>query len=471
VDEFRATVGIARESASRDTTFDIGTDIPMTKFLASLSFAALTLAAGTSLASAADLGGNCCADLEERVAELEATTVRKGNRKVSIEVSGQVNKALMYWNDGKRSNTFLGLENSTSPSRFQLAGEAKISSRWKAGFVFAAELNGNQGDSTSQLDEDGDGTIGGSRDHRIVAVDVNWWLENDRVGRVTVGRLTGSGPQLTIDIGGASVVAPGTFDNGRSIATRLSTGGALAGPLSLFWFTNDQIRLRQDGFRYDSPTWSGFSFSASAGEAMKVERRTIDSVNNNIGRILAADLKYANEFNGVKVAAAFGASWARAEEVFEQDPAAPNDVTRRGGSLSLMHMATGLFLQGHMTRSQDTLFDPVANVRFAGATQTMTHVQAGIARNWFGPGNTVLYAEGARSRGRTLIDGLAGTGLALNSNFYGLGVVQNIDAAAMELFVGYRRIDGEFVNLDPAGNDTFGFNKIDLITAGARIKF
>ena len=33
-------------------------------------------------ASAADLGGNCCADLEERIAELEATTARKGNRKV-----------------------------------------------------------------------------------------------------------------------------------------------------------------------------------------------------------------------------------------------------------------------------------------------------------------------------------------------------------------------------------------------------
>ncbi len=35
-------------------------------------------------AKAADLGGDCCADLEERVAELEATTVRKGNKKVSV---------------------------------------------------------------------------------------------------------------------------------------------------------------------------------------------------------------------------------------------------------------------------------------------------------------------------------------------------------------------------------------------------
>ena len=39
---------------------------------------------GTSVsAQAADQGGDCCADLEERVAELEATTARKGNRKVS----------------------------------------------------------------------------------------------------------------------------------------------------------------------------------------------------------------------------------------------------------------------------------------------------------------------------------------------------------------------------------------------------
>jgi hypothetical protein len=40
-------------------------------------------------ARAADLGGDCCADLEERVAELEATTVRKGNRKVSLTIGSR----------------------------------------------------------------------------------------------------------------------------------------------------------------------------------------------------------------------------------------------------------------------------------------------------------------------------------------------------------------------------------------------
>ncbi len=47
-------------------------------------------AMSTSPANAADfgVGGDCCADLEERVAELEATTVRKGNKKVSVTISG-----------------------------------------------------------------------------------------------------------------------------------------------------------------------------------------------------------------------------------------------------------------------------------------------------------------------------------------------------------------------------------------------
>ena len=49
---------------------------------------------------AADFGGDCCADLEERVAKLEATTARKGNRKVSLTVGGHVSTAcLLYTSD------------------------------------------------------------------------------------------------------------------------------------------------------------------------------------------------------------------------------------------------------------------------------------------------------------------------------------------------------------------------------------
>src|SRR5262245_28872981 len=55
---------------------------------------------GVPSAKAADLGGDCCADLEERVAELEATVARKGNRRVSLTISGQVSTMIMAWDAG-----------------------------------------------------------------------------------------------------------------------------------------------------------------------------------------------------------------------------------------------------------------------------------------------------------------------------------------------------------------------------------
>src|SRR5262249_17535177 len=91
-------------------------------------------AIGTATAQAGDLGGDCCADLEERVAELEATTARKGNRKVKLEVSGHINEAVMFWDDGRESNAYV-VTNDNSRSRFRFKGEAKIEDDWKAGFL------------------------------------------------------------------------------------------------------------------------------------------------------------------------------------------------------------------------------------------------------------------------------------------------------------------------------------------------
>ena len=75
-------------------------------------------------AIAADLGGDCCADLEERVAELEATTVRKGNKKVSVTLSGWVVKSMNYWDDGDESHFVVGDKDYDLGSRFAITGSA-----------------------------------------------------------------------------------------------------------------------------------------------------------------------------------------------------------------------------------------------------------------------------------------------------------------------------------------------------------
>ena len=103
------------------------------------------LSAGS--ASAADLGGNCCADLEERIAELEATTARKGNRKVSLTVSGWVGEQVMYWDDDNpnplfnESNTYVTGLGTTLSSHFKFTGQATISPGWSAGYVLHLEVD------------------------------------------------------------------------------------------------------------------------------------------------------------------------------------------------------------------------------------------------------------------------------------------------------------------------------------------
>ena len=85
-------------------------------------------------ARAADLGGDCCADLEERVAELEATTVRKGNKKVSVTLSGWVVKSFNVWDDGHETSAFVGDKGYDLGSRFAITGSATIAPGWSGGF-------------------------------------------------------------------------------------------------------------------------------------------------------------------------------------------------------------------------------------------------------------------------------------------------------------------------------------------------
>ena len=87
------------------------------------------------------IGGDCCADLEERVAEIEATAVRKGNRKVSLKLSGHVNKVLI-WDprnediDGNEFDRNVEVWDSVlTQSRFRLTGAAKVSADFSAGFI------------------------------------------------------------------------------------------------------------------------------------------------------------------------------------------------------------------------------------------------------------------------------------------------------------------------------------------------
>ena len=95
-------------------------------------------------------------DDAKRIAELEATTARKGNKKVSVVVEGQINKAIAFWDDsltGEADQRII--ENSASESSLRVIGEGKFGDGWTAGFVVNLSL-GNWDILTDQLGVNGD---------------------------------------------------------------------------------------------------------------------------------------------------------------------------------------------------------------------------------------------------------------------------------------------------------------------------
>jgi hypothetical protein len=468
--------------------------------------AALGLALGAGSARAADLGGNCCADLEERVAELEATTARKGNRKMSLTITGQVNRMVLWWNDGDRSDTYYGLDNTNSSSRFTLLGEAKISPRWKSGFEIMIEIEaGGTSSKVSQWDEDGKvGTqINGTGAASFNASNVDayfgdarravWWIEDKDLGRMTVGRYESAGVVTTIDLGGISVVA--------SSSTGLINGGfSIRGPTGQYYTMlwsgigdPASAQGRTELVRWDSPTWHGFTTTSSIAEA---------------GDYWGSMVRYANEFSGFRVAAGIGyeritdrqTTAAGTATVGPTDlTAAKPKITAWGGSLAALHVPTGLFAQGHYLAA-DFNGANLGISQYWGqsvANKQDSHqwmIQAGITKNWFGIGNTAIYGEYSRSddwgaglgagrnytstvgTGFTDIFGVTGTELTV----WGLGLVQNVDAAATELYLGYRHFEADIscssTVLNCAGAAGATVNSLNTeafhaVAGGARIKF
>jgi hypothetical protein len=60
-------------------------------------------------------------DLDDRLAELETTAARGTSRPLQLNVYGQVNRAMMLWNDGFDSGA-CGVDNHTSSTRLRFVG-------------------------------------------------------------------------------------------------------------------------------------------------------------------------------------------------------------------------------------------------------------------------------------------------------------------------------------------------------------
>jgi len=493
----------------------------MTQFMRTTSGLAIVAAAAmmSGSAFAADLGGNCCADLEERVAELEATTVRKGNRKVSLQVYGQVSEAIVWWNDGAESNVYV-LENNWIKNTLGFQGSAKINSDWSAGFKLELQVRAYRSSVANQL------SLGASNNVQIAVYNTQsvalrhafWYLQSATYGRITVGRdvdaATGtSGINLVNPDGFSGPSGPG-FANGGFFVRRAGTTGN-AGLSALTWQNFGWIR-NGDGplpldyaqtnalVKYTSPFFlghtksSGFQFSANWG----------------MDDSWALALRYAEQFGGVRVAAGIGYSrfggmdrgMCSTGAVNFGVTTGGNPATDRGSntdceslqlSASMLHVASGLYLSGGYGKLTDNNSREALNATLtvpgsatASGDSSFWWIQGGWQAKLNPLGNTIFWGQyldvetGLGVAGHNVqtiaatdvLNSTGGTALiaGTNTQVWSLGVSQQIDAAAMTLYMGFHNYSTEGTLIRQATGAKSKANAIDdmqIFYTGATIRF
>ncbi len=428
--------------------------------LKSASAVAIIAAAGlfASPAKAADLGGDCCADLEERVAELEATTVRKGNRKVSLTISGFVSHHVVWWDDGARSDTYIA-DGGNYGSRWRFAGSAKINPNLTAGFLyeFQNNVNGLQGlNQTNGGDDLGNTGTAASGTGFTVLRDSTVWLRHKQLGMVKIGHgSTATDNLVLIDVaglGGASTPDVSLY-NGAMLLRNSSAPGALSGVTwnNIIVGGESWDTTRRNHVLYETPSLVGFTLQAAVAE-------------DNYWDVA---LRYAGEFGGIRIAGGIGyqvnSEFNGAAGAVDCTTNCLKEETQFKGALSIMHVPTGLFLTGSAGKR-----DTERNDGIVGSVESSYwHLAGGISQNFFGIGKTVLYGEYG-NHDDALRTFAPATWKSSEATNWGIGVGQYIDAAAMEVFIAYKNFEGSAVSNADVKSD---FQDYQTIIMGTRINF
>jgi len=347
------------------------------------------------------------------------TTVESGGTGLNLKLSGQVNRGVLFADDGQDTNTFF-VDNDNSSTRFRLTGDAAINEDWRAGFNIEIQAESNSTASVNQNEPNP------SSEDFLSERKLEGYIEGTNFGRLTIGQGdTASNNTSEVDLSGTAVVgysgvedaAGGVlFRNGDGTLSDVSVGAA---------FTNLDGLSRRDRLRYDTPSFGGLTFSASVGADSEEADETFYDVAAN----------YKGDVGGVKVAGAVAYA--------SQTVGGADQEIINGSVSALLDSGFSLTLAGG-NQETDGVADDV----------TFGYVKAGYQADWTSLGKTALAVDYAVNENVL--------GLDDESTSYGLLAVQNIDSVGTELYAGVRTYE-----VDGAGD----LDDVTVVLAGARFKF
>jgi predicted porin len=477
---------------------------PVSKLRGGLLLGAAAVIGWPMPAAAADLGGNCCSDLEERIAELEATTARKGNRKVSLTISGWVNEAVFAWDDGSERNVYVGT-NSIEQTRVRFVGEAKIDKDWSAGYTLEI---GAQGHPSQQWNQNGPSSSNinpNNGDNQLLVRKSYWYLKNKQLGQVSVGQ-NGTATYHLLDDADSTLTR--NVDDAEGAAIYLSqfqlrSGGQQIGPSSvafpLRW--TDVLRGfnnstpgdsgRRNVVRYDSPTIAGFTGTAAWGEDdiwdvaltykgdigdFSVLARAGYGQSNDPGTQIGTAVSPST---GVPTSYDVGGTTCISSSTTSASTPPKGigfNCSWEGAGATILHKPTGLFVFGGWGSQTIDLDGGTTATQLVEPTSSVWFIQPGIEQKWLPLGKTTIFGEYRHD------DPGSNPGKVISASVdtWQGGVVQYIDAAETSLYLVYQHTDGYIVGSNASGiattpnyapNGKTNLDAFQELIVGAKINF
>jgi hypothetical protein len=177
---------------------------------------------------------------------------------VDFAISGQINRAALYADDGNTAKWFF-VDVDNSSTRFRFTGSNEFDHGWKVGILWEVQFESNSSADVNMEDSNTEVSPNNFTERKL-----EWWVE--KWGRLWMGQgdMASNGTS-EVDLSGTTVAAYASVadigasfefqDNGTEIG--VSVGGSRSDFDGL---------SRRDRVRYDTPKWAGFYGSGSVGQ-------------------------------------------------------------------------------------------------------------------------------------------------------------------------------------------------------------
>ncbi|EIJ43067.1 hypothetical protein BegalDRAFT_2211 [Beggiatoa alba B18LD] len=365
--------------------------------------------------------------LQKRINTLESTgssgaIITAPKPKYGLTLKGHVNRAVMYADDGVDSDTFF-VDNDNSSSRLNIDGKAAVSDDVTVGVAWELEYQSNAS-NTVVMNQ----TASNSSETFFKERKIELYFDSKTLGRLWLGQGDmASNTTTEQDLSGTSIAGYSLL-NGLGGALSFRDSDAVNNPnvATITQVTTNFDGLsRDDRVRYDTPSLGGLMLSASA----------------TTGGAWDAAAYLARSFGPVKVAAAGFYADPQDLKTYE---------SRYGGSASFLYEPIGISLT--LAYGQES-YDLSKSTRDDEATSY--YGKLGYQFKGSDVGKTAIALSYGITEDYNKVDD------ELSS--WGLGLVQNIDKAATEVFFQYQGF-----SLDRTGTNV---EDIFAIMGGARVKF